>query len=82
MRMIYCPMCRRPLSPAALSCPGCGHPMPALGDRSFQTWLRYRRKVLLAICIAAVPVGVVLEQPLVWVLGLLGIAVVAVRLWR
>jgi len=51
-------------------------------DPYFHAWQRRFNQRALILCVVALPVGVLLELPVVWGLALLGIAVTSDRLLR
>lgn len=76
-----CPNCSKEISDQAPSCPSCGHPIKEGGtEPEFRAWRIKRMKGLLILCGLAIPVGLVLKQPAVWILGILGVVVAKIKL--
>lgn len=77
MGFMKCPNCSKDISDQAETCPSCGHPIKETAlERKFHE-LRMRILTGSAIlCGFAIPVGLILKEPTVWILGILGIVVV------
>jgi hypothetical protein len=73
MSLIACSECGRQISAQAVACPSCGHAtgLQTLGPE-FGAYMRLKLRGLLILCLAAIPVGLVLRQPSVWGLGIFG----------
>ncbi len=87
MNLIPCPACQKQVSPEAVACPDCGHPLrpadPIPNNPPEPQFEAYRKRVLIGsffICVCAVPIGILLNRPAVWILGLLGLIVASIKL--
>lgn len=74
MAQIKCPACSLEISYNTEKCPSCGHPMRAgNSEPEFRAWQKRRMIGLMILCAAAIPIGIILKNPAVWILGIAGV---------
>ena len=74
MALVKCPECSKEISDQAEVCPSCGHPMKAgNSEPEFKAWRKKRTLGLMILCAAAIPIGLILKNPVVWILGIAGV---------
>ena len=74
MEQIKCPACSLEISDKAEKCPSCGHPIRAgNSEPEFRAWRKRRMIRLMILCAAAIPIGIILKNPAVWILGIAGV---------
>ena len=52
----------------------------ASSGSEFRAWYKRRQTGLLVLCAAAIPVGLLMELPAVWILGIAGVAICCIQL--
>jgi len=83
MAFVKCPKCSGEISDQAEACPLCGHPMRALNSEpEFKAWRKRRMIGLMILCAAAIPIGIILKNPAVWILGTMGVILGEMKLMQ
>ena len=83
MALVKCPECSKQISDQAENCPSCGYSIKKENSESeFHRWRKKRLKYFLILCITCIPVGIALNEPVVWILALIGVVAVGIKLSR
>jgi len=76
-----CPECSKQISDKAEVCPSCGYPIKKqTPEGKFQKWREKRLKYLVILCLACLPVGIALKEPVVLILASIGVVAGCIKL--